>query len=125
MNTPKKILTIGLSIGAIVLIASLAGWAVSAIFGVSFWAVFTLVVLGQLATPYLFEQYTYSKKIRNAVQEYANKPYKKYQIKLNCQYCSHSQPVEIDLDDTVFKCEQCERKNAIYVAFTPVAISNE
>lgn len=125
MTTNKKILIIVLSLLGIATISAISGFAFHAIWGLDYWGVFCLSALIQFAAPLAVERYTFSKKIQKSVEEYASKPYRKYEIPLTCQYCGHSEAVDVDLNNTIYKCSTCERRNAVYVSFMTAVIQNE
>jgi DNA-directed RNA polymerase subunit RPC12/RpoP len=125
MTTQKKLLIVFLVLLAIAAISATAGFAGAVLFGLHYWGVFALTALVQFIIPLAAERYTFSKKIQEAVKEYANKPFRKYEIPLTCQYCGHSETVDVDLNNTVYKCSTCDRKNAVYVSFMTAIIQNE
>jgi DNA-directed RNA polymerase subunit RPC12/RpoP len=92
-------------------------------FAINFWGTFLLTATIQFIFPHLYEKYAIYQNVRAAVDEYNKKPYKKYNIPLTCQYCGREEGVDIDLEDTTYKCGNCSRTNAIYVTFTTAAIS--
>jgi len=124
MNASKKILLIVKSLLLLGGISTVCAFALLLMFGINFWGTFALTVLIQFIFPPIIERWTFSKKIQDAVNEYNSKPYKKYNIPLTCQYCGVQENVDIDLEDTRYKCANCERTNAIYVAFTTAIISD-
>lgn len=125
MTTNKKILAIVISILGIAAISTVAAFSFFYLAGLHFWGVFGFATLVQILAPWAAERYTFSQEVQNTVKEYANKPFRKYEIPLTCQYCGHSEPVDIDLTNTTYKCSTCERKNAVYVYFQTAVMQNE
>lgn len=123
MKPSKKILILGFSLSAISAISFAFAWGLSVLFGINFWAIFCLVTAIQISGGWLYEKFYQEVALFKALKEYTAKPYKKYEIPLNCQVCGKENIVEIDLTDTEFKCENCNRKNGIYVTFASAAIT--
>lgn len=125
MNTSKKILLICKAISIIVATSSLIAWSFMTLFAVNFWAMFIIGVVLQLIFPELKDTYIFSKNVRDSLKEYADKPFRKYEIPLTCQYCGSKEVIDVDLNNTTYKCQTCDRKNAVYVSFMTAAISDE
>lgn len=123
MKTSKKILIISTSL----IITALLSAAVSSGFAYllewNFWPLFWLFFACQILGSLWFDRYYESKKLIKAVEDYANKPYKKYMIPLNCGHCGAKNEIEIDLTDTEFRCDNCKKFNGIHVNFMAAAIT--
>jgi hypothetical protein len=124
MTNYKKFLLLLQSILTMGVISSGVGLAIWWMFAINFWGVFLLTSIVQLIFPRLYDKFLYSKAIKDGLDEYNAKPYKKYQITLACQSCGHRENIDVDLNDTVYKCDHCHRMNGIYVTFTTAVISD-
>lgn len=94
-------------------------------FNYDFWYSFVFFTILQIIAPFIRDFIVDTLIIKRAADEYRAKPYKKYNIPLNCSYCGKSTNVDIELTDTTYKCNLCDRKNALYVNFMVAAITND
>lgn len=123
MKTTKKILYICISLLAISAVSGGLSMGMEVFFELPFWKCFSFFTVLQLLIPFSWDYFYESKRIIKAVQDYANLPYKKYMIGLNCAHCGQTNKIEMDLSDTEFKCEVCKKDNGIYVEFMAAAIT--
>jgi hypothetical protein len=61
--------------------------------------------------------------IKTALESLDAKPFKPYQIELNCSYCGKSSEVDVILTETTYKCPHCTRVNGIHVSFMTASIN--
>lgn len=123
MKTSKKILIITTSILLTSLLSCCLAYGLSFILNWNFWPLFFLSFASQILFSFWYDRFYESKKIMDAMAEYANKPYKKYIIPINCGHCGKKNEIELDLTDTEFTCEICKKHNGIHVNFMAAAIT--
>ena len=123
MKTSKKILLVAVSLIVTSLISAGIALGCSVFFGLAFWHVFWFGNAAQVGGTLLWDKFYESRKIIEAVQAYANVPYKKYLLELNCGHCGHKNEVEVDLVETEFRCTNCQKFNGIHVTFMAAAIT--
>lgn len=124
MNNYKKILLVFKSLGILGIISTIFAFSLLWMFAINFWGTFILCSMIQIIFPFIYEKYVLYRSVQDTLDEYRQKPYKKYNIPLTCQYCGREEGVDIDLEDTTYNCANCKRPNAIYVTFTTAVISD-
>jgi hypothetical protein len=123
MKTSKKILFIILSILLVGLISTGLAFGIELFFAFSFWKSFVFVSVLQLLVPILWDRYYVSKQLIAIANDYNSKPFRKYIIPLNCSHCGFKNDIDIDLNETEFKCTNCKKDNGIHLAFQTAAIT--
>lgn len=123
MKTSKKLLIITVSILLTAFISACLSSGFSFFLAWNFWPIFWFFFGMQILVSLWYDKYYESEKLIKAVQEYANKPYKKYMIPLNCAHCGVKNEIQIDLTDTEFRCDNCKKYNGIHVNFMTAAIT--
>ena len=122
MKTSKKILLIITSLGITSgLSAALAGGI--SMLGYSFWLSYWFLCAFQIICPIIWNRYYETRNIINLIKEYNAKPYKKYEIPLDCANCGSKNNIEIDLTETEFRCTNCQKFNGIHVSFMTAVIT--
>lgn len=125
MKTSKKILilvfslllifgiALGLATPTVIFLPQLSYWI---------WVAFyvLLIFLGDYGLRYIKDVMI----IKKSLDIYNSKPYKQYAIDTTCQSCGHKEVQAIDFDTLEYKCENCKRKNAIYVTYTTAAVTS-
>ncbi len=94
-----------------------AFWAIPTTIGIPFFGV--LILFGFTIWDKVVETQIISKYL--ALLE--AKPYRPYQIDLNCNYCGKNSPVDVILTDTTFKCPHCTRTNGVHVSFMTTSLN--
>jgi phage FluMu protein Com len=123
MKTSKKILIITVSLLITTFISASIAGGLCFLWNWSFWPVFWMLSGTQILGSLWYDKYYESSKLLKSVEEYTNKPYKKYIVPLNCAHCGNVVEVETDLNYTEFKCENCKKYNGLHVNFMAAAIT--
>lgn len=123
MKTSKKILMLVTSLGITVAISIAITGILSIFWAFSFWAIVACLSGVQLAATITWDNMYESRRIVKAVQEYNSKPYRRYMIELNCAHCGSKNEVDVDLNETEFRCINCRKFNGIHVNFIAAAIT--
>lgn len=123
MKTSKKILIICASLAITALISAGISLGLYTVFNFNFWGSFSILFTVQNAWSIYRAEYLDRRKIVKAVQEYSQKPYKKYLIPINCGHCGSKNELEIDLTDTEFQCDNCKKYNGLHVNFMAAAMT--
>lgn len=123
MKTSKKILIVATSFIITSLLSLCISYGVAFILDWNIWPIFWLCFASQILFSFWYDRFYESKKLISAATEYANKPYKKYIIPINCGHCGKKNEIELDLTDTEFTCQICKKHNGIHVNFMAAAIT--
>lgn len=127
MKTSKKLLIVAISLFFTSIISACLALGAITFFGASFWYAFwffnALQIGGSVAWDKFYESRNTVRILEEHAKEFANKPFRKYLIPLQCSHCSHTNEIEIDLNDTEFRCEGCKKYNGVHVNFTTAAIT--
>ena len=122
MKTSKRILVVMVSLLLVTIIAASLASGLQFLLGYPFWQLFYSFVGLQLIAPKITD-YLYEKLIlKKVLDEYNSKPYKQYAINTACQHCGNVSTMNLDLDDTEYKCGNCQKGNAVHVTFMTAAI---
>ena len=118
IKKPETVILL-VSIGVTTLIATLFGFAGSAIIG-TFWAWFWITILLQVIIFAITNSYFLQKdkfnEDRLTVQTLEQ--FAKFTIKLNCSYCQQPSTIPIQLNQrNTFKCESCNQINGVTMQF--------
>jgi hypothetical protein len=122
MRTRKKILLIISSLGITALFSAAIAYGLT-IWDIPFGPVFILACIAQIGGSLLYDKFYESNRLFSVLEEYRAKPYKDYVIDLNCAHCGHKNEVTIDLTETEFRCENCNKFNGIHVNFLTAAVT--
>ncbi len=120
MKTNKKILLILTSLGIILGISS--GLSLFGLFGMTFGQGVAAYSALQIVAHGLYTRYGEYSALKQIADEWKAKPYKEYEIKLDCQHCGKGQYINVDLTNTEFECPNCKKKNGLHVNFSTTAI---
>lgn len=124
MKTAKKILLIIVGIIIISAISSGLSLGMSLFFGLSFWKSFAFFSTLQVIVPELWRTYYVDKNVVESARIYAQKPYKKYMLALDCTHCGYTSQVEVDLsNETEYNCPHCKKDNGVHVQFMTTSIT--
>lgn len=117
MRTSKRILIISAYLFVVALI--------SAILTIPVYIFYNLILLPfiffcgiQFIFHFLYNRYVDLSVILETKRIIENKPYKDYNVDVNCQVCGTLHTINIDLDDPKFRCKRCNRKNNIKTIFS-------
>ena len=127
MNINKKLLLLGKSLFFMSLWSALFSFGLHLMFDINFWGSFIIATILQIIAPLAYNKYVVVNSLKSSLEEYNKKPYKQYRIPLTCQSCGSNEDIDVDLNNTTYKCSNCHRTNAIYVSFTTAVVfdSNE
>ena len=126
MTNNKKLLLIFRSLLIIGSISTGISFLLNWIFPVlPFWGLLILITILQFPLNTFLDRYSAYRESIGLLREYAAKPFRKYNIALNCSYCGKETPVDVELTDTTFKCGNCQRTNALYITFMPAAMNTD
>lgn len=126
MKTSKKILLLFVSLTIVCAISTIIAYSLFFLFNISFWGIFGLSTAVQIGWSIFRFQYIEEKERKATLAlmtEYLSKPFRRYIIEMNCAHCGHKNEIEVDLNNTEFKCENCKKYNGLHVNFMAAAIT--
>ena len=123
MKTSKKILMLVTSIGITAITSAAATVILSIFWTVPFWSTVACLSVVQIAATVAWDNLYESRRVVKAVEEYNSKPYRRYMIELNCAHCGIKNEVDVDLNETEFRCNNCRKFNGIHVNFITAAVT--
>jgi DNA-directed RNA polymerase subunit RPC12/RpoP len=90
---------------------------------IPFWSIYTLCFLFPIAANAFYEKIENSLILKKTLDEYNKKPYRNYEVELECQHCTKVSPINMTLDDSEYSCKHCGNRNLIHTHFSVFAIS--
>lgn len=89
------------------------------------WTLTTIIqIWGNNVYEFIYDKYISDFDINGQLQHYAELPYKEYPVELICEHCRNKQTIFLDLQNSTFKCNACERLNGIHTTIKVAAITD-
>jgi len=123
MKPIKKIALVLLSLVATATIATIVGFGCWELMGTSMKITIPFFMVLLLFGFQIWDKIVETYVIKTALESLDAKPFKPYQIELNCSYCGKSSEVDVILTETTYKCPHCTRVNGIHVSFMTASIN--
>lgn len=126
MNKKTILIILGISVGLLLSISILIGFAGSSIIG-SFWSWFWLSLLAQIvifsvANSYLLQRDT---EILQQQELEALDKISKFTVRLYCSYCQQQNLIPLILDKrNTFKCDGCNQVNGVSMQFMATSLTS-
>ena len=99
------------------------GLGMNLVFGLSSLGAGVLAFIAQIGGYLFYDKVVEYNLLKSAIDDFKSKPYKEYNIPLSCQYCGKAENINVDLNETIYECSNCKRKNGIHVTFMTTAMN--